>query len=76
MEKSNEMRTRSEIINEITETQSVFDRLAMKIGLLYSNYQLTNDSKQIEIINTKVNAFQIVESRIRLLEEELIKSEE
>ena len=76
MEKSNEMRTRSEIIDEITETQSVFDRLAMEIGLLYSNYQLTNDSKQIEIINTKVNAFQIVESRIRLLEEELIKSEE
>lgn len=67
---------KKDIIKAISDAQSVFDRLAMEIGLEYSRYKLTDDKNLIESINEKVIALQKVESLLRELEKDLIVDKE
>ena len=70
------MRKQQEIIKEINETQTVFNELTMNIGQLSAQHILTKDENLIPRINEKVNAFQKVELRLRILEQELTKDKE
>lgn len=74
--KLTKMRKQQEIIKEINETQTIFNELTMSIGQLYAQHSLTKDQKLVPRINDKVNALQKVELRLRILEQELAKTEE
>jgi prefoldin subunit 5 len=71
MENFKEMRTKTEIIQDINQTQALCNRLIMDIGQGYAQVQLTKDNTLIEKINQKINAFQKAEVQLRTLEQEL-----
>ena len=64
-------RTITEIINENNECQTLYDRTIMEIGLLFANYSRTQDEKIKISLDSKVEALQRVEVRLRELEKEL-----
>lgn len=71
MEKFKKMRTKSEIINEINETQNLYNRLALEIGLSFANYSQRKDELIMSEINKKIQIFQKTEAQLRFLENEL-----
>ena len=68
------MRTQQEIINELNVSQTVFNKLIMEVGQLYAQYRLTDNQNLLSIINSKVESSQQIELRLKLLEQELIKT--
>ena len=69
-------RTKSEIIRELNQAQTVYDRLTMDIGQGYAQIRLTNSKDLIATVNQKIDTFRKVEVQLRTLEQELANSTE
>lgn len=70
------MRTKTEIINDINQTQTLCDRLIMDIGQGYAQVRLTNNNNLVATLNQKIDAFKNAEAQLRTLEQELAKATE
>ena len=65
------MRTKTEIIDELNQVQTLCNRLIMEIGYGYAQISLANDENLIASINIKIDAYREAESHMLLLEKEL-----
>ena len=70
------MRTKTEIINELNQTQTLCNRLIMDIGQGYTRSYMTNNKALIAIVNQKIDAFKTAEAHLQSLEQELANSPE
>lgn len=70
------MRTKTEIIKDFHQAQTVYDRLIMEIGLHHARIQQTNESNLISTVNQKIEALQRTETQIRILEQELANAKD
>ena len=70
------MKTRSELAKEFYETQSIYDKLLLDIGLLSARNQLANDSTIEMKLSTKINAFHQIELQLLDIEKEIAKLKE
>ncbi|MBI3501187.1 MAG: hypothetical protein HY063_05275 [Bacteroidetes bacterium] len=68
------MRTKTEIIREFNQVQTLCDRLIMDIGQGYARTRLTNDNSLVATVNQKIEAFKKAEAQLRTLEQELANS--
>jgi hypothetical protein len=62
------MKTKSEIINEISKIQAVRNTLIMEIGQGYANVRLYDDSRLVTIVNQKIEAYSQTEAELQILE--------
>jgi hypothetical protein len=69
-------RTKSEIIKEINETQTLCNRLVMQIGQGYADINRTKDESLNAMVNGKIETFKKAEAQLRTLEQELANSTE
>lgn len=69
-------RTKTEIIKEINETQTLCNRLVMQIGQGYAGINRIKDESLNALLNGKIEAFQKAEAHLRILERELADSTE
>lgn len=70
------MRTKTEIIKELNQVQTLCDRLIMDIGQGYARTRLTNDNSLVATVNQKIDAFKKAEAQLRTLEQELANTTE
>jgi hypothetical protein len=76
MGKFKTMRTKSEIIKDINQTQTLCDRLIINIGQGYAEVRLTNNNNLVATVNQKIDAFKKAEAQLRTLEQELANTTE
>lgn len=70
------MRTKTEIIKELNEVQTLCDRLLMGIGLGYAHTRLKDDNSLIASVNQKIESFKKAEAEFQTLEQELANAVE
>jgi len=59
------------LIKELVDTQSLFDKTLREIGIDYLIYSRTNNTSIIERINEKVEFVKILESQIQTIERKI-----
>lgn len=67
-------RTKTEIISEMNQTQTLCNRLLMQIGQGHADIDRTKDESLVIEVNAKIEAFQKAEADLRMLENELANS--
>lgn len=65
------MKTKSDLIKELHECQSVYNKLIMDIGYSYSRYSISKNETLMLEVNRKIESFKIIEAHIKEIEQKL-----